>query len=258
MAIAYQIPIANSIIATLISGEAYYSLNASLPLIDEKSVMGYCLNILMQWLIVIIIFMCHIGITSTQTFLILEVIKKFEIFPHKILIKLQVIPQVDIFEMKLKELAQKMGGKQNPLYEIIKIYCDYNYYVASIHDCVKLTLFFIVFINSVGIALSVVVLCKWSIITGCAVLFILISEVTIPCILGSIVEHQNERIVNAIYDFPFYDLDVADQKTFLQFLMFAQNSAKLSLPFFGTVNLELLKNVLNGGYSYFTYIKSFL
>jgi 7tm Odorant receptor len=158
----------------------------------------------------------------------------------------------------LKELEQGISKNRNLLNEIIEFYSDYNYYVASIQDCVKLTLFFIVFINSIGIALCVAVLCKWSIINGCAVLIIVVCEVTIPCILGSIVEHQNERIVKAIYAFPFYELDVGDQKTFLQFLMFAQNSANLSLQFFGTVNLELLGNILNGGYSYFTYIKSFL
>ena len=73
MAIVYTIPIINSIIATLIKGEATYALYIILPLIDENSMLGYCLNTFIQCLLIFIVFMLHIGITTGQCYFILLV-----------------------------------------------------------------------------------------------------------------------------------------------------------------------------------------
>lgn len=146
----------------------------------------------------------------------------------------------------------------NRLIEIIKYYHEYNDFIASTQNFLNVILFFAISTNAIGVAMCVVIALKLSISIGLAGFVILLFQIAVPCILGTIIAVQNERLSDILWSFPFYELDIAEQKIFLQFLQFAQTSKKIKVPIFGDVNMELFKNVLNCGYSYFMFIWNFI
>lgn len=144
------------------------------------------------------------------------------------------------------------------LIEIINFYQEYNDFVVMNQEFMEITQFFCISTNAIGVSLCVVAIFELSISVGIVSLIIMISHIAYPCVLGTIISHQNDRLVKAISDFPFYKLDVADQKIFLQFLTFAQNTQELNVAIYGDVNMELLQNVLNVAYSYFMFLFNFI
>lgn len=183
--------------------------------------------------------------------------------------------------MAVKELAENLKTPENPkftidllfytekpqnnlktmktrLIELIKYYKEFNDFLTFNQNFMKITQFFAISINAVGIAMSIVILQKFSVFVGFTSLFVLICHIAYPCVLGALMEHQSHRIIDILWDFPFYELDIKDQKIFLQFLLFAQQFPEFEMPIFGNVDMELFKNVVYGGYSYFTFIINFI
>lgn len=142
--------------------------------------------------------------------------------------------------------------------EAIKFFIFCNEYTTSRAEVTRIIQFFSIAINSIAMAMSVILAYKVSIFIFTTVGITFFSQILVYCVLGEMIEREHERIERALWEFPFYELDVGDQKIFLQTLMFARNSRKMDVTFFGHVNFELLKNVMNAGYSYFMFIWNFI
>ena len=83
-------------------------------------------------------------------------------------------------------------------------------------------------------------------------------EVLIPCTIGTVIEHQHDRLLDELCAFPWYELSLKEQKIFLQLIHKCQYLNSLELPLVGDVNFELLKDILNAAYSYCMYILNFV
>lgn len=262
MLVIYQLPVLAAIITTIITNEVTYAIYFIMPIIDEKSVLGFCINTFVHWICLLIAFVFQAAFYTANSFSIL-----------------QLIPKVDIFERKMKnfsldlhevsENSRKSSGEpildQTPpktnkqeLIEIVKFYRECKSFIDFNIDYIKFSVFGHISLSAIGIGMSLIILYKLSFAMGFTCLLGLISQIAFPCIFGTIIEHQNQRIVNIICEFPFHNLDVSDQKIYLQFLLFAMNSKALNLPIIGNTNMELFATIMNGGYSYFTFIWNFL
>jgi hypothetical protein len=82
--------------------------------------------------------------------------------------------------------------------------------------------------------------------------------VLMPCIEGTLISHQKQKLLDELYSFPWYELSISKQKTFLQFIHLVQQSSEFEVPIIGILDMELFTNVMNGAYSYFMYLFNFV
>jgi hypothetical protein len=84
------------------------------------------------------------------------------------------------------------------------------------------------------------------------------TEVALVCVEGAIITHLKEKILKDLWSFPFYELSPKMKKIYLQFLHCCQNSQEMEVPIFGTLNMEVFTNVMNGGYSLLNFFLNFV
>jgi hypothetical protein len=154
-----------------------------------------------------------------------------------------------------KKIREK---QEEQLVELIKEFHDYNDYIGLVFKYAELTFFMALLCNSIGIRLTVIVMRFFSTAIGISYLFILILQVTMPCLIGTMILTQNEKLLNALWSFPWYELSLKNQKVFLQFIHACQNAKHFNLLVIGTLNMELFMSVINGSYTYLMYILKFM
>ena len=112
-------------------------------------------------------------------------------------------------------------------------------------------------VNSIGIGMSIKFMRFWSIPIGLAGVTLFTTQVLIQCVQGSIVLHQNQRILDCLCGFPWYELPKSQQKIFIQFIHVCQSACVLNIPIIGVLNMELFTRVMNSAYSLLMFMLKF-
>jgi hypothetical protein len=276
LTIGFYTPFITATILSLIRREFILFTPIYLPYTDPSQLFGFVINIVLLFVLTNI---C-IGIfLAGDAYIILG--------------SLQIIPMADIFGLKLKDFGMKLKEEpvvedldhqpstssgsgacvtaaaalrqqnireklEKQLIELIKEFHDYNDYIGLVFKYTELTFFMALLCNAIAIGLSVIVMRFFSTAIGISYLFILILQVAMPCIFGTMVSTQNEKLLDAVCSFPWYELSVKNQKVFLQFLFECQNANQFDLLIIGLLDMELFKSVMNGAYSYLMYILNFM
>lgn len=161
---------------------------------------------------------------------------------------------------KRVELIKKMkiAKVEQQFIDLIKEVKEYHDYIASIMEIVTFTTFSAMTTNSTGIGLSIIAIFFHSKAIGAMLATVLTIQVLVPCIEGTFLSHQKEKLLNELYGFAWYELSLPKQKLFLQLLHLVQTSSEFKLPIIGTLNMEIFTSVMNGAYSFCMYLFEFL
>ncbi|CAG9798248.1 unnamed protein product [Chironomus riparius] len=151
-----------------------------------------------------------------------------------------------------------LENTEDELDQIIKEHEKFNNYLSQMITSYQYTAFMALSFNSVALGLSIISARFVSIPIGCAASLIIVFQVLLPCTNGQLIIRQNEKFLNAVYDFPWYELSVRKRKTFLQFLLICQHTSKLTVPIIGNVDMNLFTNFVNASYSYFMFLIKFV
>jgi hypothetical protein len=177
--------------------------------------------------------------------------KCLQLVHHKAEIRKQSSNELLILERNLKYIEDQLS-------EIVKDQEAYNNYIKKIVDSYQYTAFMALSLNSIALSLSLIAIRFVSIPIGCALSAIVLFQVLLPCTNGHLISKQNKKLLDAAYDFPWYELSVKKRKVFLQFLLVCQQTRKLSLPIIGNVDMELFTSFVNASYSYFMLMLKFV
>lgn len=244
-----------------------------LPWIDPKTAIGYSITMILQTVQVIATRVCYlVGDVNVLTTC------------------LHVVPRSEYLMIKIREVGSNLRLKKvilgrktcwksvsstiNPstsnqipeaprsisdqLKDIIKEYNCYNEYIQMAVSKFSLAVFVSLSINAISIALTIVYIRLHSVMIGLTFMINFTYLIINPCIFGSIISYQNEKLLSELCGFPWYELPLKDQKIYLQMLHAFQNTAVLEVPIVGKLNLELCTDIINKVYTFLMYIINFV
>lgn len=287
--IIFHLPAATGWIMPLITGELKLLIPLKYPFIDSNTIFGFLFYQTFTTVLSTTFFLIISAGDAYNTYLTLQAISMVDIFNSKIdqlgkdLLKVQELKaniQSLINELKklyciknwlqsrnnskltihskIKELETAKTRVEKQFINLINDHQLYNYYVSRILSHREVFTFTTLYINFIGIGLSFVAIKYSSIAFGIAVCTIFSLQVFMHCFECTLVTIQNEKLLTAVQEFPWYELSNRQRKIFQQFLCICQSTKSFSLPIFGDVDMELFTDIMQAAYSFLMYIIQFV
>jgi hypothetical protein len=258
-AVIFHTPVIGGIFLSIWNGQFFYCFSFYVMFLDPDSLIGYIVNTTSVLISSILVFLGMVTLNQDH-----------------ILFTTQVVPLTDIMCLKLemfKKLIQTKSKKrtnrkanltkykilvEKHLRTFIKDHEKYREYANIFSGTrMKFIYFVIVSISSLAIGLSGFFAFKYSMFIGLSLFLVYIFNIAFFCVLGTLMEHQNKKLVNEFYDLPWHELSSSQQKTFLQMLIILQDANQPNTWIIGELNFETLKIVINTSYSYLTFLMNF-
>lgn len=245
-------PLLTSMVVSYFTGSLRLIAPIYLPFTDPfHSTFGYILNTSIMLLV---------AVTAGTLLIITDVILLY--------FGLHSIAIADVYVVKMQRLTKRLHiyeeeatiltkNESEALKALIESYFEYESFIKLLQKIFKLTTFIAIVCNSVAIGMASFVAMNYSLPIGISFLIVFIMEVAVPCVIGEIIKHQNERILREFCYIPWYKLSKANRKDYLQLLMMCQTLPALEIPLIGHLSFELLMNIVYGGYSYLMIILNF-
>lgn len=248
----FQIHSVTSWVLSYIQDDFIYLLPIRLPYVDLATRSGFVINSM---------FIVFLSSVAYVAFLLVENTIVYN--------GLLAIPFVDVLVLNIEEIGDILKepaqlenhGNENlqekleeNFMEIIRKVQEYQDFQSNFIKSIEVSCFFIVTSNGIAIALAILTALASSTSIGIPSLFLFLFQVGNSCLAGTVIAHQNGRLLRALCEFPFYEMSREKQKIYLQFLHYCQNLNELKLPMIGICNFELFKDVIFASYSYFMYI----
>lgn len=207
------------------------------PFIDHNSYSGYVINSIIHEFIVYFSFVFHVAFDSSFGLVVMQVVAKrrflimdFDDVEHFVLNTNLKMPVEQI----------QMRKKLRDLIISHKMLCSYikdigNFYLTPCFITISTS------IGSICIGLILVIVIKWELGYGFA--WIVMGQILICCVFGTIVYHQTIVISARIWNFPWYLLNVSDQKSYQLMMLNAQQPINMEMKFIGRLDMETFTNV---------------
>jgi hypothetical protein len=243
------------------------------PFIDPQSLAGFIVNSVLLTYYTLFGYFCFMTVDVFAVYFVYQCVPMSEIYCMKLKAFGEKFVQVKNKKMKKMAFLHPSTSNKNLLRQqwekkqlkliaetekhlivLIKDFNTYNDFVYSAFSFMELTSFAALSLNSMAIAMSIVVLLYFSIAIGVFIVIILLFQVLMPCVLGTMISHQKEKVLHELWSFPWYELSNSKQKMFLQLIHLCQNSNELKVPIINRLNMELFTTVINGVYSYFMFL----
>jgi len=291
--IAFYLPITTGWIMTWLSGEVKFLVPIKFPYIDINTTFGY---LFIQFFLALVTSTFYIIITAgdilnyylmLQTVLMMKILScKFEQLGEDLIKIREMEEKIEKYKTEklvaiksngflalsngilyrrkaklnrlIKELENLQSYVNREFTNLIEEHNSYSDFVLRIMTFREMISFTILYVNFIGIGLSIVAIKSSSAWFGVSGLIILIIQVFVQCFEGTLVSIQNEKLLEKLYEFPWYELSNSQKKIFLQFLCICQNTNSFSLPIFGNVNMELFTDIMQAAYSFLMYVIKFV
>lgn len=223
-------------------GEKALPYGFIIPGISYTENPGYAINVMFQ---------------STQTIFVLA---GFMLILHVFfLFVMNASFQVDMIIIKIQKLDHQItaeGSCEEELEKIVKLYQNFITFMGRIETMFRIEILidFMCFIVQNVITLYVLIGHVWT----CGYIFIVMIFVLllIPSIFGTMIEVKNDKLINAIYDIAWHEMQVKERKTVRFFLEMAQNSSMLSCGGFIPLNMILFQKTYNKIYTYLMFLRN--
>ncbi|KAG5680009.1 hypothetical protein PVAND_009542 [Polypedilum vanderplanki] len=265
----FLIPTITSAILSWYTGEFILFSPIYLPLTDPTKKFGYFLNFIImgfESILTCLIFLpadllyinfAYQTVPMSQIF-----IKKLKKFGNEIIEIENNKCEENSIKFMSKYSVQKEHEKQQKLEEenflklkeLIKEFNEYNNLISLSLKYMSFTSFIAISTNAIAISMAIIILFFFSVSIGFAASIIFLIQMLNPCMQGSLIVHQNTKIFDAIYDFPWYYLTEEQKKIYLQFIHLSQNAKKLRILILDELNMELFTKALNACYTYMMFI----
>ncbi|KAL7012488.1 hypothetical protein ACKWTF_014880 [Chironomus riparius] len=274
--ICFMIPPMSALIISWISKEFFMLVPLWLPFTDPNEIYGFAINTSAMFFFCVMFYELLISQDLFFIHYTLQVIPMGDILIHKmrqlgeklsasrksvkILANTQnfTIEELIKTRQKLNILENSIKQHEKDIINLIKSFNSYNSFISLIHPYMHYTKFVEISTNAVGIGLAILVANLFSISIGISVILIYTLQVLMSCIQGTVISHQNQKILDETWNFPWYKMSIPMQKVWLQFMHQCQSSNELEIVMIGVLNMECFTNVMNGAYSYFMYILNFV
>lgn len=218
-------------------GEKVPPIPAFVPGIDRDSIAGFSVNTFLQLFISLMLYQGNPAADCTY-----------------LLFVTHLKPCVDMFSCDLSDLEELLLSDEGKKQENLKIIKEKLRNLIEKHlEILNFFEILVKFINKqffVLITFNIYVICSsgislltsdYSIAIGIALLYPI--QIFFVCAMGSFVRHQHQRLNDILWQFKWYELPVRHQKSFLYFMLNAQQPMSLDLLFIGVIDMELYTNV---------------
>lgn len=246
-----------------ITGEYSLYVPVSFPFVDHQTLHGYLLNNIYLTSVTAIYSLYFVNFESFYILHNLQIIPMYRVLNIKLkcfaeeLIDLNIqqeIPKKTLSEDEIEILHRSREEIEADLIEMIKFHKQIQDYNDTIENYSNYQTFTIVTTGSIAIGLSLTIAKFSSIIRGFATVVFYCFQIAVRCVLGTMIEYENEKFIDELSGFPWYELSRKNQKIYLQFLVLCQNSGRSELPIIGAVNMELFYYILDTAYSYLMFM----
>jgi hypothetical protein len=255
------------------SGEFTLVVPMFVPFTDPHTLSGYILNSVLIFLMTMlpyVIFMCvytHSLFFSFQSKSMNDIycvklrdfgekINELKELKKKQLLKVKVKSHQRQADIKTK-LETHLRAIDKQFKTLIREFNDNQDFLKIAFSFIEFHTFFVIAINSFGMALSIVTSLYYSKAIGLQLICYFFAQVVAPCIQGTMIMIRKERVLDELWSLPWYELTISQQKTFLQLIHRCQNSMEYRIIIFGGLDMELFTKVLNGVYTYFMFLWNF-
>ncbi|KAG5673149.1 hypothetical protein PVAND_003218 [Polypedilum vanderplanki] len=277
--IFYHIPVITGWFVSIWKQEYIITLAIFLPYTDSSTAIGYLFNnilLIFGSSVVFIIYMArdmHAIFYPAQIFAMVEIFKlKMKNFGkglsnfHK---KKSSAEFLSFFEPSTSKTFKKLIERphsqtddefenlERQLIDLIEEYEVYDEYLTQIVTFISPLAFTALSTNSIAIGLALLYIRLVSVPIGLAFCSIYFYQVTLQCIIGTVISKQNEKLLQTVCEFPWYQLSSKRQKIYLQFIHRCQNTTTFNLPIIGKINLEILTGIVNATYSTWNFLMQF-
>jgi hypothetical protein len=277
----YHIPVITSILVSLWKQDFVLAFNVHLPFTDPNTLFGFIFNTTLQFMASTMVYVLFMIRDMHTIFYPLQVIPMVRVYALKLEAFAKQLSEFNTRKEKklpaqqpgpstsrvakpkvTKPIDENLRKKQleaieNKLIELIKEYESYDEFIALNMTVMSPVTFVCLLANSFAIGLSFLQIKLVSIPIGLAMVAIYMFQVLLPCVIGTIISTQNEKLLQAVCEFPWYELSPKMRKVYLQFIHQCQNTAEIELPIIGEANMELFTNIVNASYSYLNYLINF-
>jgi hypothetical protein len=212
--------------------EASYPLN--LPGTDIKTRSGFFMNFPFHLFMGVFTACCYSSTDCSNVFVTMQT-KAF----------------VEVFKGSLDELeveASKPIKDVNKIKQMMKNVVENHHSILSYKNLLAKRLnkisFIVVFVNTYLVCFGLVsMLYNKTYFSASGVVCLALCQLFLICSIGTFINHQHERLLEALWNFKWYELPKEEQKSFLIILMNAQTSLSLKQLFVGEVNMQLFIEV---------------
>jgi hypothetical protein len=263
LAVVYHMPLAAGLILAWWKQKFIYSVSFYVVFMDRHSLSGFVVNTILQLMATSLVYVCMMSFNLYHLF-----------------ITTQVIPMTNIYCFKLREIGKLLVTKNrittNPrlvlkfahqlkfatvnqkLLNFVREYENYTNYIDMLTKTRGKFLYLVVVsISAAAIGLSGFLAWKYSISIGLFLFIIYFLNIALFCVFGTLMEHQNKKLLDEFYNFPWFELSESQKKIFLQMLMVLQDSRQINTWIIGNLKVELLTTILNSSYSYLMFLINF-
>ena len=287
--IIYHLPAATGLISIFINGNFVLPVPIKFPYIDTNSIFGFFICQILTVLVSTTLFLIIAAGDVQNIYFTLQSISMVDILSLKLQIlgddfvkcqKLETEVHKRIYLLKyrkrnsnfqkfennsiiksyaeLNDLKILKDSTNQKFLSLINKYNNYNYYISKILSFRELITFTTLYLNFIGIGLSLVLIKLSSVLFGIVTGIIFTLQVFANCLEGTLVSSQNKKLLTKVQEFPWYELSNSQKKIFLQFICICQSTNSFNLPIFGDINMQLFTDIMQAAYSFLMYINQFV
>ncbi|KAG5676406.1 hypothetical protein PVAND_006244 [Polypedilum vanderplanki] len=228
-------------IASWLTGEFILVAPIYMPWIDPQTLSGYIISSAILLFFTFWIYLVFLPaeskffVTTLQTIPLIDVYcMKFQNFGEELKKSKIQKPEIEKVEQSTSKEAKvetvKAESELRPetdierkLIVLIKEFNEYDDFLKTFFKSIEIPTFVVLSINATAIGLAVLTTLYYSKVIGAILVGFFFFQVFIPCSQGTIISNQKKKLLIAIWDFPWYELSLKNQKVFLQFLHLCQN-----------------------------------
>lgn len=252
--ILFHVPILTSIILSVLYKDFIPFAPFFVPFIDSEQFWGFILNEILMTLQSTMFYVVLVVVDLIYLYYTLQTLPMSEVLAKKITEYGEVIKKNQSYDFMLKfgKFKKNENAQHDVKKEIVKLITEFNSYnnfILSLINYIYLPIFSVIMTNAIAIGLSILVAMYFSVPIGFSIGLIFFLQVLLTCVEGAIISHHNQKIINAVYDFPWYELSASNQKIWLQLLHQCQNASEVKIMIFGLLNMERFTDAVKTAYS---------
>ncbi|KAG5676394.1 hypothetical protein PVAND_006234 [Polypedilum vanderplanki] len=262
-------------IASLLTGEFILVAPIYMPWVDPQTLSAYIISSAILFFFTFWIYLVFLPAESFIFVSTLQTIPLIDVYCMKIqdfgdeLMKSKIQkPKIEKVEQSTSKEAKvetvKAESELRPeadiekkLINLIKEFNEYDDFLKNFIKSIEIQTFVVLSINATAIGMAVLTSLYYSKIIGAILVGFFSFQVFIPCSQGTIISNQKQKLLTALWEFPWYELSLKNQKVFLQFLHLCQNSKEFRIFIVGEINMELFTDIMNAAYSSVLFFKDF-
>lgn len=207
------------------------------PFIDRHTAAGFIVNAAIHGILLVYTLLFHNSFDSIFALIVLQVVTKVEF------LKMDFAEVQDfVLTTQLKLPSEQMLMKKK-LRDLIIAYKAVDAYIEGIGDFFLMPCFVTVTTSvfSICVALVLIMIVKWELAYGLT--WALSGQLFIYFVYGTIIYHQVQIVNDCIWNFPWYLLNIPNQKSYQLMMLKAQRPINLEIKFIGRLEMETFKDV---------------